>query len=410
MAASVSYAPAALLMMWMWLMTKATPKRTRPHSTLLDYHIMHLRVSGLDACVARIRTELAYMLRHPACKLGYWRRRDETWVHSAHFGWTEHQVAGHIVSYLPRVDMQHRLERIDQSEWKVGLYLMACPDGYVDGSNLLIYFDPSMVDDVGLIRLLGRIFDHTGCRFLHRRFRSRLLRVPVLAEAQSVARWFARLLHVGGCNRIEPHVPRSANISGTASASTHCVEILQADAGVSMYTAIVYHVVWSYYQSIECSERDRRALDRRGLRVCVHYTHDWEDLLDTMTVSRHGQIRLHFRPFELDMPLRAFVRKAPRELLPVQIRHRMRAPHSSDAHSADADLNISVWPICKNALASRDEAFKVASTRVTLKASDSSDLVVTVVNGELHYSYSLRPAIPVQQHRLCNLLAFRSHP
>jgi hypothetical protein len=88
----------------------------------------------------------------------------------------------------------------------------------------------------------------------------------------------------------------------------------------------------------------------------------------------------------------------------------MRAPHSSDAHSADADLNISVWPICKNALASRDETFKVASTRVTLKASDSSDLVVTVVNGELHYSYSLRPAIPVQQHRLCNLLAFRSHP
>lgn len=410
MASCVSYAPVALLIMGMWLRSKTitNDKRVTANSTLLDYNLMHLHVTGLDACVSKIRTELVYMLRHPTCKLGYWKRRDSKWVHTVHFGWTEHQVANHMVSHLQRIDMQRRLEQIDQSEWKVGLYIMACPDGFVDGSNLLIYCDPTLVDNVGLIRLLNRIFDHPGCRFLHRRFQSRLLHVPVLAEALSVARWMTRLLQIGGCSRIYPrHLP---TISGFTSASTHFVEILQADASISMFTAIVYHVVWSYYQSLEFSERDRHTLDKKGVHICIHYTHDWDDLLDTMKVSRYGSIKLHFLPFQLDMPLRAFIRKAPHELLPTQIRHRTRAPHTLDAHSTDADLNISIWPICKNALTSRDDTFKVTSTKVTLKQAESSELVVTIVNGELHYSYSLKQAIPVQQHRLHNLLAFRSHP
>jgi hypothetical protein len=300
--------------------------------------------------------------------------------------------------------MQLRLAQIDRSEWKVGLYIMACQDGYIDESNLRIYYNPAIVDNVGLVMFLHRIFDHPNARFFYRRFKPKLLHVPVLAEALSTARWMMRCFKT---KRIS--INRNASkMHGVTSASTKFVEILQADANISMFTAIVYHVVWSYYQSLECTELDHRVLVKRGIRIHIHYTHDWADLLDTMQVGRYGIITLHFHLVQLDMPLRAFVRNAPSELLPTQIRNRTRVPHPVDANSDVVDLNVSILPICKSALASRDETFDVTSMRLTLKDADSTECVVAILNGELHYSYSLRSAIPVQEHRLRRLLSFRN--
>jgi hypothetical protein len=335
---------AALLILGLLLRSKTEPRRVPARSTLLDYNLMHLHVKGLDSCVSKIHTELTYLLRHPTCKLGYWRRRDYKLVHSSNFGWTEHQVANHMVSYLPRVGMQRRLEQVDHSEWKVGLYIMACQDGYIDGSNLRIYYHPTIVDSVGLVRLLHRIFDHPRCRFLYRRFQPKLQYAPVLAEVLSVTRWMMRYVKSNMGNRVAPHRTASS-LHGVISASTKFVEILQADANISMYSAIVHHVVWSYYQSLECTELDHRVLDKRGISVRIHYTHDWEDLLDTMQVGRYGARRLHFHPVQLDMPLRSFVRTAPREMLPIQIRNRTRVTYPFDANLDVVDLNVSVLPI-----------------------------------------------------------------
>ena len=392
----------------MWLRSDDDTKRPPPPSSLLDYHLMHLTVAGLDACVSKIHTELVYLLRHPTCKLGYWQRRASRRVHSSHFGWTEHQVASHIVSCLPRVDLQKRLEQIEQAEWKVGLYVMASLDGYADGSNLRIYIDPTIVDSAGLVRFLHRIFDHPSCRFLYRRFPSRSLYVPILAEALSVATWLTRRIATRGTNRV---VGRADEIRGSVSASTQFVEILQADANIAMHTALVYHVIWSYYQSLECTEAERRHLDKRGLCICVHYTHDWDDLLDTTQLAGYGVVTLNFQTRQLDMPLRAFVRTAPRHLLPMQLQRRTSAPRPRHALSvAAADLNISIWPIAKSSLTDREETFQVTSNRVTLGRADASECVVVLLNGELHYSYSLQPTIPVLPHRLRGLLSFRSLP